>query len=223
MKSRRRFRLVTLLMGVTLASLAVGRHWRARRAERAVVELSGAPYPLPTAGRQMPGPVENAQVLGPPSEPALFQALAGWVPDPPRSTPARVLAYAWASPMSLAGLLVGMASGARPRIREGVVLFPGAEGLSGWMLRTRGFQATALGHVVIARGNPNPSLLAHELVHVRHAERLGPLFAPLYGALWLAYGYARHPMERAARLGGRRAHVRGMDGLRAAPRSARSR
>lgn len=217
MRRRRRFRSATLLTALTLAGLALWRGRRAQRVEREVVELSGAPYPLPTAGRRMPDPLGNAQVLGPPSEPALLRALAAWVPEPPKSSLVKALAYVWASPMSTAGVVVGMASGTRPQMRDGVLLFSGAEGLPGWMLRTRGFQATALGHVVIARGEPSPSLLAHELVHVRHAERLGPLFAPLYGALWLAYGYARHPMERAARLGGRRSYPRGVDGLHAAP------
>lgn len=222
---RRRGRLwsLTLLAGVSVFGLIRWRlRWRAQRTEQRATELSGAPCPLPDVGRQPGGPVGNAHVLGPASEPALLQALAGWVPEPPRSGPAKVAAYVWASPLSLAGLLVSLASGARPQVREGVLVFPGVQGAAEWLLRVRGFQATAWGHVVIARSDPSPSLLAHELVHVRQAERLGPLFAPLYGILYLAYGYARHPMERAARLGGRRAYPRGVDGLRAAPPPARA-
>ncbi|MEX0705789.1 MAG: hypothetical protein WD041_04155, partial [Nitriliruptoraceae bacterium] len=55
------------------------------------------------------------------------------------------------------------------------------------------------------------SLLAHEAVHVRQFERLGPLMVPVY--LWLAarHGYRDHPLERAARLGARRATATGVD------------
>ncbi len=41
-------------------------------------------------------------------------------------------------------------------------------------------------------------LLAHELHHVRQYRALGPLFLPVYGLLFLRYGYRRHPMELAA-------------------------
>jgi hypothetical protein len=59
--------------------------------------------------------------------------------------------------------------------------------------------------VVVARGQPSAALLAHELVHTRQAERLGPFMAPVYLGLLARYGYLRHPMERAARRAGRRA------------------
>lgn len=173
--------------------------------QRGAPDLSGAPYPLepvPRAQRRISG---NARVLGRDGEPQALQRLAGWVPAPPRRPVGRALAYAWASPMTVAGLVLGATAGVAPEVREGVLLFPRARGLAGLMMRSRGFGATALGHVVVATGDPSPTLLAHELVHVRHAERLGPLFAPLYLGLLGACGYTRHPMERAARLGGRRA------------------
>jgi len=107
--------------------------------------------------------------------------------------------------MSAIGLLVGATTATRPRVRDGVLLFAPAGGLAGAVLRLRGYAAITLGHVVIARVDPGPRLMTHELVHTRQAERLGPLFAPVYLALHAAYGYARHPFERAARLAGRTA------------------
>jgi hypothetical protein len=126
--------------------------------------------------------------------------LAAWIPPPPRTAAARVASVLWAAPMTLVGLLVGAGSGVAPRLRDGVVLFAPAGGITGAIVRRRGFAATGLGHCVIAVEEPPPSLLAHELVHVRQAERLGPFMAPAYLTLLAVHGYERHPMERAARL-----------------------
>lgn len=131
---------------------------------------------------------------------AVGNALADWVPAPPTTTRAQIAARIWAAPMTLVGLLAGVASGARPQLREGVVLFAPARGLAAAAVRWRGFAAVALGHVVLALEEPSPELLTHELVHVRQAERLGPLMAPAYLGLLAVHGYARHPMEHAARL-----------------------
>lgn len=125
--------------------------------------------------------------------------LAAWHPQPPATPAGRALAYAWASPVTLAGVLVGLTGGSRPAVRDGVLLFAGARGPIGWLLRRRGFTATALGHAVVARGEPSPELLAHELAHVRQAERLGVLFGPVYVGLLARYGYRDHPLELAAR------------------------
>lgn len=161
--------------------------------------LTGAPVPMEQRLRAGAG-VRGAARVAPPSwEPVLLRALADWEPAPPRGALAHVLVYAWAAPVTLVGLLVGAAAGVVPHIREGVLLFGGARGLTGAVLRRRGFDATALGHVIVARSTPSAALLAHELVHVRQAERFGPLFAPLYLGLLAVYGYARHPLERAAR------------------------
>ena len=126
--------------------------------------------------------------------------LAQWLPAPPVSAAGRVVAMLWASPMTAAGLLAGAAAGVRPRWTSGVLLFAPARGLMGALLRGRGFAATGLGHVVISVVEPTADLRAHELAHVRQAERLGPFMAPAYLALLAVHGYARHPMERAARL-----------------------
>jgi hypothetical protein len=81
-------------------------------------------------------------------------------------------------------------------------VFTDAGGLAGRMLRWRGFSAATLGHAIVAVGEPSPSLLAHELTHVRQAERFGPLFAPLDLAALARYGYRHNPFERAAYLVG---------------------
>lgn len=130
--------------------------------------------------------------------------LQTWTPPPPASALTRIVAAVWAAPITMVGLLVGAASATRPRITAGVVLFAPARGVTGMIIRRRGFAAAGLGHVVIAVEEPSPALLAHELTHVRQAERLGPLIAPAYLALLAVHGYRDHPMERAARLAAQR-------------------
>lgn len=132
------------------------------------------------------------------AEPRAVARLAAWRPAPPASRVGRLAAYAWAAPLTSVGLVMGALSRTRPQIRHGVVLFTNAGGLGGGMLRWRGFSAATLGHVVIASREPTPQLLRHELVHVRQAERWGPLFVPLYLAGLARYGYRSNPLERAA-------------------------
>jgi hypothetical protein len=134
--------------------------------------------------------------------------LAHWVPAPPRSRAGRFVAAVWASPLTLVGLLMALAAGRRPRwsATHRCWVVDGVRGPSGVALRTVGAEANAIGQVVLSRSVTSaPALLAHEAVHVRQAERLGPLLFPLY--LWLGarYGYRDHPLERAARLGSRQA------------------
>ena len=62
-----------------------------------------------------------------------------------------------------------------------------------------GFHAMTLGFVVVANVPVEGRLLAHERHHVRQAMAWGPLFLPTYLLLSAAFGYRRHPMERAAR------------------------
>lgn len=143
----------------------------------------------PDAGRLPATPVD---------EPVAVTRLAAWIPAPPASPATRLAGYVWAAPLSAAGLLLGVLSAARPRVHEGALLFAGAGGPAGRMLRWRGFTAATLGHVIVAAGEPSERLLRHELVHVRQAERWGPLFAPLYLAGLLRYGYRQNPFERAA-------------------------
>ncbi len=128
----------------------------------------------------------------------LASRLACWEPHVLDRPSTQAAAYAWAAPISLAGMLAGAAAGVRPHWRSGVLVFAGARGLTGWVLRSRGFAAGALGHVVIAAQEPSEQLLRHELVHVRQAERLGVLMAPVYLGLLAVYGYRAHPLEVAA-------------------------
>lgn len=131
-------------------------------------------------------------------EPRVVARLATWAPSRPLSRAGRLAGYVWAAPLTAAGLLLGALSGSRPQVRDGVLLFTEARGLGGRMLRWRGFGAATLGHAVITARAPTERLLRHELVHVRQAERWGPLFVPLYVAGLLRYGYRRNPFERAA-------------------------
>ena len=154
-------------------------------------------------------PATAAAVLTPAREAGMLaERLAGWVPEAPRTTSGRLLAHVWASPLTLPGFTLALLSGARPRwsTLHACWVAAGVRGPSGLALRSLGADANAIGMVVLSRRRPPPpTLLAHEVVHVRQAERLGLGLLPLY--LWLAarYGYRDHPLERAARLGARRA------------------
>lgn len=121
-----------------------------------------------------------------------------------------ILAYAWASPNSFVGLVIGGAMillGARARRVDGVLEVGG--GLVGTLLGpTRialPWRAMALGHVIL--GIDDAALeqsRAHEQVHVRQYEQWGPFFLPAYVAssLWqLACGrrcYRDNWFERQA-------------------------
>jgi hypothetical protein len=139
---------------------------------------------------------------------AVGRALATWVPAPPRTPLGRAAAAVLAAPLTVVGLLMAAAAGRRPRwsAAHRCWVVEGVGGPSGFALRTVGAEANAIGQVVLSRSTASsPALLAHEAVHVRQAERLGPLLFPLY--LWLGarYGYRAHPLEMAARLGARAA------------------
>lgn len=147
----------------------------------------------------------HAEVLAP--EPRAIRWLASSRPRPPDTTAGRIVAYVWASPLTAAGVLLGAVSRTRPQLHDGVLIFADARGLGGWMLRWRGFAAATLGHAILATGFPGERLLQHELVHVRQAERWGPLFVPLYLAGLIRYGYRANPLERAAYGDGRSSSV----------------
>lgn len=130
--------------------------------------------------------------------------LARWVPPRPASPLGRRLALAWAGPLTLAGFGLARLAGTRPAWDEelGCWVSRGARGPSRAALRAVGASANTVGQVVLAVSpHPSRTLLAHEAVHVRQAERFGPMLLPLY--LWLSarYGYRDNPLERAARHG----------------------
>lgn len=195
-----------ILLPLAFAAAAAGVHYL-RRDLHPPVDGSGAAVPLPRERTKL-GATPDAHLIARVEEPEWMRDLAAWVPTQPRTLPGRLLAYLWASPSSLGGLLVGVASGATPVVRDGVLLFAGVRGPVGAALKRGGFAATTLGHVVIARSDPSPVLMAHELAHTRQAERFGPFTGPVYWYLLARYGYARHPMERAARTAGRAERTR---------------
>lgn len=122
-----------------------------------------------------------------------------------------LLAYAWAAPTTLVGLLFivpALLTGGGVRWHTGVLeVYGGAVRLflRYCTLLPGGAAAMTLGHVVIAtdRSTLNWSR-KHERVHVRQAERWGPLFIPAYVLvsiwIWLCggNGYAENPFEREA-------------------------
>lgn len=137
-------------------------------------------------------------------QPAWAQRIELWVPERPRTPLGCVATRVWAAPLTLVGLVLSVLSGARPRWEDelGCFVVRGAGGLSRVALRAVGAHANTVGLVVLSRrSDPDPVLLAHEAVHVRQSERLGPLILPVY--VWLAarFGYRDHPLERAARRG----------------------
>ena len=133
----------------------------------------------------------------------------------------RTVAYLWAFPTTLLGLiLVGVALASRGRAARvaGTI-----EAHGGWLttLLDRavpgkgGADALTLGHVIL--GQSEASLRrhrAHELVHVRQCERWGPFFVPAYLAagLWAAArggdSWADNVFERDARAGSPRTYRR---------------
>lgn len=83
----------------------------------------------------------------------------------------RLLAWSWASPYTLLGLLLALLTGGRLR-RRGAIL----EAHGGGLDRLLGPWALAitLGHVILARDAGSlDRLRTHELAHVRQYEWLG--------------------------------------------------
>jgi hypothetical protein len=123
---------------------------------------------------------------------------------------AALLAYLWASPITVLGLCLGLlsvVSGGQWQARGGVVEVWG--GLARWLLRGnrcwRGGAAMALGHVILARDRGCLERSnSHERVHVRQFERWGVFLLPAYLLIgwWLALRrydpHLDHPFEREA-------------------------
>jgi hypothetical protein len=124
----------------------------------------------------------------------------------------RVLTLLWTLPTTCVGLLLvplAVISRGKLQLMDGVLEVYG--GAVGWLLMNcvplgGGASAMTLGHVVI--GLDSAALdrtRAHERVHVRQAERWGPLFIPAYllAAAWQWFrgrdAYLDNPFERQAR------------------------
>lgn len=114
--------------------------------------------------------------------------------------------YLWASPVTVLGLVAAAASLSVPRPRSHVLVCRSGSGFARLFLSKRGYCAMALGHVVLMTPLASEETLAHELVHVRQAERWGPLFLPAYLLAMLAARivgddpYWDNPFEREARV-----------------------
>ena len=116
-----------------------------------------------------------------------------------------IVGFVWTLPNTVLGAVLGLLTFRVPRLSNGVVLFDrGGRGVSAILSRL-GRTAMTVGFVVIGTEPVRGELLRHELAHVRQYRVWGPLFLPLYGALYLRYGYDRHPFEVAASGGARRA------------------
>jgi hypothetical protein len=114
--------------------------------------------------------------------------------------PLRVIAYVWASPNTLLGLLFGLFSFQRPRRDSGILVFDSNIRGFIWLIGAFNRAAVTFGHVVLSNRRVEGSLKKHELHHVRQYERLGFLYIPLYLLIWIFTGYRKHPFEEAARL-----------------------
>ena len=110
--------------------------------------------------------------------------------------PRRAIAYLWASPNTLIGLIataLALCTGGRARIVAGVIEVHG--GFATFALRRltllkNGAAALTLGHVVLGQDQASLDFTRrHERVHVRQYERWGPFFLPAYlgvsTALWV--------------------------------------
>ena len=120
----------------------------------------------------------------------------------------KVLGYAWATPTTLACLVLVLfpmwvLRQARPmRWHDGAwewTVLPGSM-FWRWYGREGGWGATTLGCCILFVAPEYLLVLAaHERRHVAQNLVLGPLFLPVYALLWLVFGYDRHPLERDAR------------------------
>jgi len=98
----------------------------------------------------------------------------------------RLLRYAWASPYTALGLVLGTLAllfGGRWRGHHGTLEFFGGR-LAAALARLPqplAFSAMTLGHVILAVDRSAlVQLRPHERVHVRQYERWGPFFVPAY-------------------------------------------
>ena len=117
----------------------------------------------------------------------------------------RAIRYLWSSPTTLLGLAASAASLSVPRPTGPVLISTADRGFARWFLSRRGYCAITLGHLVLLTRDAPSDVLSHELVHVRQAERWGPLFLPAYLIAMLAIRlrggnpYWDNPFEAEAR------------------------
>ena len=109
------------------------------------------------------------------------------------------LGFLWSLPNTVLGLALGALSFVRPRLAGGLVIFEGSPRGVNWVLSRMHRAAMTVGFVIVSNVPVEGTLLEHERAHVRQSMALGPFFVPAYLILAIAFGYRRHPMERAAR------------------------
>lgn len=179
-----------VVSAAAIGLIAVGAGRRLREVRRT---RRGLAAPLGPSTRTVPGR------QGP-----LATRIDTWHPAAPSSSAGRAAAAAWAAPLTVMGGLLAGAGGARAHwdARRGCWVATGVGGPSGVLLRALGLSANAIGQVVVVRTpRASTALLDHEVVHVRQAERLGPLLPALYAWFSARYGYRENPLERGARAG----------------------
>jgi len=123
----------------------------------------------------------------------------------------RLVIYLWTLPTTCLGLVLlplALVSGAGCQVVAGVLEIHG--GAAAWILRNctpikGGARALTLGHVVFGVDRAAlETTRAHERIHVRQAERWGPLFVPAYllASFWIKLRgrdpYRENPFEREA-------------------------
>lgn len=123
----------------------------------------------------------------------------------------RILAYLWAAPATMLGLLAGalaLVLGARVRRVRGVLEFAGGElgQIISALPRPVAFAGITLGHVILGTTHEVlDELREHEHVHVRQYERWGVFLLPAYllSSCWQAMRgrgfYSANHFEREAR------------------------
>jgi hypothetical protein len=112
---------------------------------------------------------------------------------------ATALGFVWTLPNTVLGLLLGILTFQRPRILGGALVFDrGPRGLT-WVMSRMHRSAMTVGFVILSAVPLEGTLLSHERHHIRQYVAWGPLFIPAYLLLAAAFGYRRHPFERAAR------------------------
>ena len=122
----------------------------------------------------------------------------------------QALAFLWASPYTLLGLLIGilgLCTGGHAQVRGRVLEFSG--GGVQWLIHRLPdgpfVLAFTLGHTILGQSAVTLDIAReHELVHVRQFERWGPFMGPAYLGcslyLWLTgrRPYRDNPFEREA-------------------------
>ncbi len=120
-----------------------------------------------------------------------------------------ILGYLWATPTTLASLILFLLPmwalrQIRPaRWRAGAwewLVVPRSRFCRSYSVHA-GWSGTTLGWCIFfsPSADQNASIAVHERRHVAQNLVLGPLFMPLYVVLWFAFGYRANPLEVDAR------------------------